>query len=153
VPISIPTGPGPEARDGFASEGGKTGFEAELKSVFARMAAENLSHTVWITTDVHFASHFTYVPLPEKPGFVVEEFSAGPLSAGFFPKDRYDATFRGKLAWTWANENARSVTSYEQARSLFNFGEVAIDEQGALAVAIVNADGRRVAEATVPHSP
>jgi alkaline phosphatase D len=146
VPLSIPTGPGPEARDGFADEGGKTGFEQELKDILKRLAQQNLSHTVWITTDVHFASHFSYAPFPEKRDFVLDEFSAGPLSAGFFPKDKFDSTFRGKLTASWANDNSRNVTSYEQARALFNFGEVSISEAGALSVAIVNADGQRVAE-------
>jgi len=146
IPLSIPTGPGPEARDGFADEGGKTGFEQELKSILTLLAQKDLSHTVWITTDVHFASHFSYVPFPEKPGFVLDEFSAGPLSAGFFPKDKFDTTFHGKLTASWANENSRTVASYPEARALFNFGEVSITEAGALAVAIVNADGRRVAE-------
>lgn len=151
VPLSIPTGPGPDARDAFANEGGKTGFEGELKGILRRMEKQNLSHTVWLTTDVHFASHFSYVPFPEKPGFVLDEFSAGPLSAGFFPKDTFDSTFHGKLDMSWANANAKQVTSYEQARALFNFGEVTISDAGELNVGIVNADGKRVGEVALKH--
>jgi len=53
---------------------------------------------------------------------------------------------RGKLTASWASDNSRNVTSYEQARALWNFGEVSTSEAGALSVAIVNADGQRVAE-------
>jgi len=149
VPLSSPTGQGPDARDGFASEGGKTGFERELASLFKRMRERDLSRTIWITTDVHFAAEFTYVPFKDAPGFVVHEFISGPLNAGMFPVDVYDKTFNPKRGFTWAIENAKNITSYEQVRALFNYGDVSVSAAGDLTIGWTNAEGRRLHEVAV----
>jgi len=149
VPLSSPTGKGPDARDGFASEGGKTGFERELGSIFKRMKERDLSHTIWITTDVHFAAEFFYVPFKDAPGFVVHEFISGPLNAGFFPVDVYDKTFNPQRGFTWAIENAKNVTSYGQAKTLFTYGDVSVTAAGELTVGWTNAEGRRLHEVAV----
>lgn len=144
VPLSIPTGLGSRARDGFADFDGKTGFEQELRALFLAMRERKVGHTVWLTTDVHIAAGFSYQPFPESPEFVLHEFVSGPLSAGFFPRNVYDSTFHPTRLFTWAVDNVRDVKDYAGAKKLLNFGDITIDAEGRLRVGIVNAYGERV---------
>ena len=150
VPLSIPTGLDGNSRDGFANYGGPTGFEHELLALLRAMRDRGLTDTVWLTTDVHFAAAFDYVPFPESPGFVVHEFSAGPLNAGFFPRDTYDKTLHPTRYYTWAVDNVKGVKDYAGAKALWNFGEVRVSSEGALHVDIINALGERVRGRDVP---
>lgn len=152
VPLSVPTGLNRNARDGFANYGGPTGFEHELRGLLEEMRRRGLNHTVWLTTDVHIAAGFHYVPFPETPEFELFEFISGPMSAGFFPRDVFDPTFHPSRLFTWAVEGVSRVRTYEAAKELFNYGELAIDASGRLRVEIINALGTRVRGVEVMES-
>jgi alkaline phosphatase D len=142
VPISIPTG-STEARDGWADSGSATGFERELALLFAGLCARGADNTIWLTTDVHFATGFEYTPFSSAPDFHVREFVCGPLSAGLFARQDVDPTFRPRrLYFHGPNEKP---ASYAKALEWFNFGTISVDEQGRLELELVNALGRTVA--------
>jgi alkaline phosphatase D len=148
VPLSTPTGLHKNARDGFANYDSNTGFERELSSVLRALQTAGVTHTIWLITDVHIAAGFDYTPFPEDPGFVVHEFIAGPLSAGFFPRNEYDKSFNPKRHFTWAVDNVVGLKDYEAAKALFNYGEVTVTE-AMVDVAIVNTFGTKVAGVTL----
>jgi alkaline phosphatase D len=93
VPMSIPTGfPPTNGRDGWENFDQPTGYERELLDILGFMRANGVGNSVWITTDVHFAEAFRYVPFSGDPGFVVHELVTGPMNAGIFPTRDYDTT-------------------------------------------------------------
>jgi len=142
VPISIPTGSA-EARDGWADSGSATGFERELALLFASLCARGIDNTIWITTDVHFATGFEYTPFSNAPEFHVREFVCGPLSAGLFPKQELDPTFRPRRLFF--HGPPAKPANYESALNWFNFGLISIAADGRLTLEIVNARGNVVA--------
>ncbi|HTF89837.1 MAG TPA: alkaline phosphatase D family protein [Planctomycetota bacterium] len=142
VPISIPTGK-VDARDGWADADSATGYERELALLFATMRVRGIGNTVWLTTDVHFATGFEYTPFGDAPQFHVREFICGPLSAGMFPTQNLDPTFRPRRLFFHAPP--QTPTSYDEAMNWFNFGLVSVDAAGRLTVEIVNARGATVA--------
>ena len=83
-----------------------------------RGAVRNL---VWLTTDVHFATGFRSTPFP---GFRMLELTSGPLSAGFFPRPDVDPTLHPERLYF--HGPTEPVTSIDQARTYFNFGELEI---------------------------
>jgi hypothetical protein len=99
----------------------------------------------WLTTDVHIAAGFSYVPFPKSPEFKLHEFVSGPMSAGFFPRDIYDETFHPTRHFTWAVSNVGIAKDFQSAKELLNYGEVVVTEDGKLRIDIINAFGRRVA--------
>lgn len=141
VPIAIPTGAA-DARDGWADGGGPTGFERELAGLFERLAERGVNDTVWLTTDVHFATGFEYRPLAERPEFRVLEFVAGPLSAGVFPKQELDLTFHPTRLFF--HGPPREPASYEEALGWFNFGLIEVDLAGTLNLEVVDGRGATV---------
>jgi alkaline phosphatase D len=154
VPLSIPTGIHARARDGFANYDGPSGFERELLALLAAMRERDVGHTVWLTTDVHMAAGFSYIPFPDYPDFVLHEFVAGPLSAGFFPRKAYDPTLHPTRLFTWGLDNIEHAKSYPTAKELLNYGDVRIDAQGRLSVGIRNAFGTEVRSVEVlPTNP
>jgi alkaline phosphatase D len=142
VPISVPTGT-PEARDGWANADGATGYERELALLFATMHVRGIDNTIWLSTDVHFATGFEYTPFAEAPQFHLREFICGPLNAGIFPKQDLDPTFRPRRLFFYGPP--KTPESYAEALSWFNFGVISIDGSGRLTVEIVNGLGATVA--------
>ena len=57
-----------------------------------RIRTCGLRNSVWITTDVHFAESFRYVPFPGDLRFGVHELITGPMNAGIFPTQDFDVT-------------------------------------------------------------
>ncbi len=145
VPLSIPTGYPPEnGRDGWANFDQDTGFEYELLDILRFMRDEGINNSVWITTDVHFASVFRYTPFVNSPGFKVYEFVTGPLNAGLFPNQDFDDSLATERLFFYGPESMSSVTSYEQAKPWMNFGAVYIDEEGIMTISINNSTDEKL---------
>lgn len=145
VPITIPTGwPVEKGRDGWASGDGDDGFERELYAIFDALAAANVERLVWLSADVHFATGFALRPLPHRPDFVVHELIVGPLSAGIYPTKAMDPTFSPTRSFYHAPEEP--LASLDQALEFYNFGDIRIDESGALAFRLINGHGDTVHE-------
>jgi alkaline phosphatase D len=150
VPMSIPTGfPPTNGRDGWANFDQTTGYERELLDILRFMRSHGIRNSVWITTDVHFAEAFRYVPFAEDPGFSVSELVTGPMNAGIFPNTNFDATLNPDRLAFFGPPSADAVTSWAQAKRWFNFGELQFSDDGSLAMRIVNAAGETVFERTL----
>jgi alkaline phosphatase D len=142
VPMSIPTGfPPTNGRDGWANFDQTTGFEHELVDILRFAQQHGVDDLVWITTDVHFAEAFRYTPFADDPDFVVHEFATGPLNAGIFPTRDFDPTLGPERLAFYGPAAATDVTTWEQAKSWFNFGTLAIAADGTLTAGIVNTAG------------
>jgi len=147
VPISIPTSDDERGgHDGWTSFGGRTGFKRELLDVLRALERQGTRNLVWLTTDVHFAAAFSYVPFADNPSFEFHEFVSGPLNAGMFPKQEYDDTFGAKRLFLYGPPKPAEIPSFTEAKEWFNFGVVDADAEGALTVRIVNDKGAAVAE-------
>jgi alkaline phosphatase D len=144
VPMSIPTGfPATNGRDGWANGDQSTGFENELLDILDFMADKGIDKPVWLTTDVHFAEAFSYVPFAAKhPNFVVHEIATGPLNSGIFPipASANDQTLNPQILFGPAP--AATVASWDAAKGSFNFGTLEVDAAGNLKVQIVNTAGQ-----------
>jgi alkaline phosphatase D len=146
VPISIPTG-STDARDGWANMDSATGYERELALIFATLRARGIGNTIWLTTDVHFATGFEHTPFADAPDFHVREFICGPLSAGIFPRQTVDPTFHPRRLFFHGPPKAPE--SYDEALGWFNFGVLSVDASGKLTVEIVDGRGATVASHVV----
>jgi len=140
VPLGIPTGR-VDARDGWASGDGETGYEREALAVLRHMRDIGLRNVVWITTDVHFATVLRYIPFDDTPDFIVHEFVAGPLQAGQFPKQELDPTLHPERLFFHGAESPEAVQTYAQAREYVNFGLIEVDLDGQLRASLHNVDG------------
>jgi alkaline phosphatase D len=153
VPMSIPTGfPPTNGRDGWANFDQNTGYERELLDILRFMQHHSIRNSVWITTDVHFAEAFRYVPFPEDPSFVVHELVTGPMNAGIFPTMDFDPTLNPERLAFFGPPSAGAVTSWEQAKQWFNFGELDVSNHGTLTLRIVNTQGQTPFELTLSPS-
>lgn len=143
VPMSIPTGfPVENGRDGWANFDQDGGFENELLDILRHMHGLGIKNNLWLTTDVHFAEGFSYVPFTDAPDFEIHEFVSGPMNAGLFPSEAFDETLNPKRLFF----HGSNTTDYETALDFFNFGAVEINSQGDLTVSIINARGSKVFE-------
>jgi alkaline phosphatase D len=142
VPLSIPTGSA--GRDGFASGDSPTGFEHEAGELFAVLHARGVRNTLWITTDVHFATGLLYRPIADDPTWESRELITGPLNAGVFPQRALDPTFRPERLFFYGPPTAESITSFGDAVHWFSFGVIEVLASGRLSVSIVNGEGQTV---------
>jgi alkaline phosphatase D len=150
VPLSIPTGfPPTNGRDGWANFDQNTGYEHELLDLLGFMRERGITGSVWITTDVHFAEAFRYRPFAADPTFVVNELVTGPMNAGIFPNPAFDTTLNPERLAFYAPPSAAAVTSWEQAKQWFNFGELDFGRDGSLTMRIVNTAGATAFERTL----
>jgi alkaline phosphatase D len=145
VPLSIPTG-SDTGYDGWASEGGPTGFEAELQRLLSELAKRRTKNLVFLSTDVHFASALEYRPFDDRPEFVFHELVSGPMAAGIFPRKNLDASFRPRRLFYWREGWPAKGATYEQALEFFNAGEVHVSDSGTLSLSIVTAMSKVVYE-------
>ena len=153
VPMSIPTGfPPTNGRDGWANFDQATGYERELLEVFGFMRTHGVRNSVWITTDVHFAEAFRYVPFGGDPEFAVHELVTGPMNAGIFPTTDFDTTLNPTRLAFFGPPSPGAVTSWSQAKHWFNFGELELTHDGSLTIRIVNAVGETQFERTLNPS-
>lgn len=147
VPMAIPTGSPPErGRDGWADGGGETGFERELVRILASLRDAGVRETLWITTDVHFATVLRHTPFPERdPDFRVVEIATGPLNAMVAGADAgLDPTLHPEALFVHAPASPRDVRSWEEAKGWFNFGLLDVDAAGRLRAAVVDARGHEL---------
>jgi alkaline phosphatase D len=153
VPMSIPTGfPPTNGRDGWANFNQTTGYERELLDILGFMRTHGVRNSVWITTDVHFAEAFRYVPFAEDPGFAVHELVTGPMNAGIFPTTDFDTTLNPERLAFFGPPSPGAVTSWSQAKHWFNFGELELARDGSLTIRIVNSAGETEFERTLAPS-
>jgi alkaline phosphatase D len=153
VPMSIPTGfPPTNGRDGWANFDQSTGYERELLDILGFMHTHGIRNTVWITTDVHFAEAFRYVPFAADPAFAVHELVTGPMNAGIFPNPAFDTTLNPERLAFFGPPSPEAVTSWSRAKHWFNFGELELEARGALTLRIVNTHGEIELERTLTPS-
>jgi alkaline phosphatase D len=152
VPMSIPTGfPAANGRDGWANFDQTTGFENELLDILGFMADHGIDNPIWVTTDVHFAEAFRYVPFPrEHPGFVVHEIATGPMNSGIFPNRLFDTTLNPTVLQFYGPNLPTDVTSWTEAKRWFNFGTLEVGADGDLTAQIVNTAGDPQFSLTLP---
>jgi alkaline phosphatase D len=142
VPMSIPTGfPATNGRDGWANFDQDTGFERELLDILRFLQDEGIDDTVWITTDVHFAEVFRYVPFADDTGFVVHEVVTGPMNAGIFPNRDFDMTLNPERLFFFGPPTPADVASWEAAKEWLNFGTLVVDEDGTLTAQVIDTAG------------
>lgn len=146
VPISIPTGSA-QARDGWANADSAGGYERELALLFATLRVRSQQRTIWLTTDVHFATGFEYTPFHDAPEFHVREFVVGPLAAGLFPTEDVDPTFRPRRLYFHGPQPVPQDA--DGALRAFNFGLIEIDASGRLTLSVVDGTGEAVAGCTL----
>jgi alkaline phosphatase D len=153
VPMSIPTGfPPTNGRDGWANFDQNTGYERELLDILGFMRTHGVRNSVWITTDVHFAEAFRYVPFAGDPGFGVHELVTGPMNAGIFPTTDFDSTLDPDRLAFFGPPSAGAVTTWSEAKHWFNFGELELARDGSLTIRIVNTAGETEFERTLTPS-
>jgi alkaline phosphatase D len=150
VPLSIPTGfPVTNGRDGWANFDQATGFENELLNLLRLMAENGVDNTVWITTDVHFAEAFRYLPFPDRPNFAVHEIATGPLNAGIFPNRDVDPTLNPQVLFFHGPGTPADVTNWEQAKEWFNFGTLEVGANGDLTTEVIDTAGEALFSRTL----
>jgi len=148
VPLSIPTGS--LARDGFADGGAGGGYEREAARIFAALRAHGIRNSLWITTDVHFATGFIYRPFADDPSWTAHELISGPLNAGLFPTLTVDPTFRPERLFIYGPSEPGDIDSFDQALGWFNFGVIDVSAAGALTVSFVNGRDETVFRYSIP---
>lgn len=141
VPLSIPTGT--VTGDSFADGGTGTGYEHEAARIFRTLRADGIRNSLWITTDIHFATGFILRPFPDDLAWTAYEFASGPLNAGVFPHAKLDATFHPERLFFYGPPSP-DIASLDDALGWFNFGLIEVDAAGALSVSIVNGRGETV---------
>jgi alkaline phosphatase D len=142
VPMSIPTGfPPTNGRDGWANFDQTTGFENELLDILRFAQQQDVDDLVWITTDIHFAEAFRYTPFADAPDFDVIEIATGPMNAGIFPNRDFDTTLVPDRLVFVGPPSAADVTTWDAAKTWFNFGTLEVDADGTLTAAIVDTGG------------
>ncbi len=150
VPMSIPTGfPPTNGRDGWANFDQTTGYERELLDILRFAQQHGVDDLVWITTDIHFAEAFRYTPFADAPDFAVHEIATGPMNSGIFPNRDFDPTLNPERLAFFGPVAATDVTTWEQAKTWFNFGTVEIDADGTLTAGIVDIAGHAQFELTL----
>jgi alkaline phosphatase D len=150
VPLSIPTGRA--ARDGFADGGTGEGYEREAARIFRALRAAGIRNSLWITTDVHFATGFVYRPFDDDPSWAAYEFTSGPLNAGVFPRPDLDRSFNPERLFLYGPPSADAIASFDEAIGWFNFGVIDVSADGSLTLSIVNGRGETVFEHALPWS-
>jgi phosphodiesterase/alkaline phosphatase D-like protein len=138
--LSIPTGRGGSAgRDSWANFETDAGFERELAAIFEKFRDAGTKNVLFIATDVHFATGFTYHPFPESPDFVVHELIGGPLNAGLGGNHNVDDTFHPERLFYYGSED--QPKSFAEAKAFMNWVRVRIDGKGDLTYSVRNALG------------
>jgi alkaline phosphatase D len=149
-PISVPSGQGGKwGRDSWASYDGPTGFEQELTGIFRTFHDAHVKNVVFITTDIHFATGFRYRPFDDD--FVVYEFTCGPLNAMLLPTHAVDDTFRPERLYFFGPDS--QPKNFDEAARYMNWGKIAVERNGALALSIIDGLGHEAAHVALSPSP
>lgn len=135
VPLSYPTGypqPEVEGRDGWADYMERSGYETELMSLLFFIEDEGLSNVAFVAGDTHWPFAFSYDPDRDgEPDFY--EFGASPMSSIPVgpPAGGPDPTFNPTVLYEEG----------ELAGDLFNFGQIAVADNGDLTLRVFDREG------------
>ena len=130
----------------------EAGYEHEAARLFHALRTDGIGNSVWITTDVHFATGFVYRPFADEPGWTAHEFTSGPLNAGVFPLTKLDPTFHPERLFFYGPVSSDAIASFDEAIGWFNFGLIEVDAAGALTVSIINGRGETVFQYALPKT-
>lgn len=135
VPLAYPTGfPQPEVdgRDGWANYTERSGYETELMTLLFYVTAHDIKNIVFLAGDTHWPYALSYDPDRDgTPNFY--ELASSPISAiPLAPPATLDQTFNPTVLYAEG----------EFMGDLFNFGQVTIDEAGALSYRVVDWQGQ-----------
>lgn len=135
VPLAYPTGfPQPEVdgRDGWANYTERSGYETELMTLLFYLTAYDVKNVVFLAGDTHWPYALSYDPDRDgTPNFY--ELASSPLSAiPLAPPATLDPTFNPTVLYAEG----------EFMGDLFNFGQVTIDEAGALTYRVMDWQGQ-----------
>jgi len=148
VPVSVPTGA--KGRDGWANFDQDSGFESELWKLLDHMRLSGVSNVIFITTDIHFATGFHYRPFTDHPEFGFYEFVTGPLNAGAYLREEFDASFNPERLYLYGSS---AIKTFDDAVRWFNYGEISIDEEGTLRTRVINGVDESVFEVELEPRP
>jgi alkaline phosphatase D len=134
TPLSYPTGfPQPEVdgRDGWANYSERSGYETELMSLLFFVTAQQVDNLIFLTGDTHHPFALSYDP--DHDGTAnFHEFGSSPISAiNLPPVATPDQTFNPTVLYAEG----------EFQGTMFNFGQVQVDEAGNLTFRVVDRDG------------
>lgn len=134
VPLAYPTGfpqPQVEGRDSWANFTDKSGYETELLALIFYLENQNIDNVIFLTGDTHWPFAISYDP--DRNGEAnFYEFGSSPMSALVLPPaPDLDPTLNPTVLYAEG----------EFAGTLFNFGQVAVAEDGELTVRLLDRDG------------
>ncbi len=134
VPLSYPTGfPQPEVdgRDSWANYTERSGYETELMSLLFYIKQNNVKNVVFLAGDTHWPYALSYDPDHNgMPDFY--EFGSSPMSSlPLAPPEQPDPTFNPTVLYAEGTF----------AGDLFNFGHVAVADDGALTFRVLDGEG------------
>lgn len=134
VPLSYPTGfpqPQVDGRDSWANYTEKSGYETELAALIFYILNHDIDNVVFIGGDVHWPFALSYDPDRDSQADFYE-ISAGPISAITLPPvDPPDPSFNPEVLFAAGEFNT----------DFFNFGQVAVTEEGQLIFHILDQNG------------
>ena len=134
VPLSYPTGfPQPEVdgRDSWANYTEKSGYETELLSLIFFIENQDIDNVVFLTGDTHWPFAISYDP-DHNGEANFHEFGSSPISAIVLPPvETPDPTLNPTVLYAEG----------EFQGTLFNFGHIAVDEDGNLTFRIIDGEG------------
>jgi len=135
VPLSYPTGfpqPQIDGRDGWANFTEQSGYETELGELIAFIEGHGIKNVIFLTADVHWPFVMGYDP--DRDGTAdFYEFGSGPISAlTLAPEPIPDPTFNPTVLYAEGTFQG----------DLFNFGALAIGEDGKLTYRVIDRAGK-----------
>ena len=134
VPLAYPTGwpqPQVDGRDSWANGPDRSGYETELMALLFFIESHQINNVVFLAGDAHWPFAISYDP--DRDGTVdFYELGSSPMSAlPLAPPEQLDLTFNPTVLYAEG----------EFMGSLFNFGRVAVAENGALTFQVLDRDG------------
>jgi alkaline phosphatase D len=147
-PARDPTGFAPG--DSFADGDSGRGFEREAAHIFDTLRLHGIRNSVWITTDVHFATGFVIRPFPDDRSWTAFEITSGPLNAGVFPRLDVDPTFHPRAAVPVRSAVGGRHPIVRRGHRLVQFRRAGRHRHGELTVSIVNGLGKTVFRRSLP---
>ena len=134
MPLAISVGDSMEGKNLFeavanADPGAPLGRELEMADLLGFMKQAQITNTVWLTADVHYAAAHYYDPkraaIPES-FLPFWEFVAGPLHSGSFGPNALDGTFGPEVKFLFAPPpGSKLPLAPSDARQ--SFGTVRVD--------------------------
>ncbi|MCY3005793.1 MAG: alkaline phosphatase D family protein [Planctomycetota bacterium] len=134
MPLAISVGDSMEGKNLYeavanADPGAPLGRELEMADLLEFMKQAQITNTVWLTADVHYAAAHYYDPkraaIPDR-FLAFWEFVAGPLHSGSFGPNALDGTFGPEVKFLFAPPPASKLPlSPSDGRQ--SFGTVRVD--------------------------